>query len=85
MAGTEDNFAKLMTERARKIGLLHSTFKNATGLPEDGQLVTMRDLVTLSVHLWREYPDFYKYFAETSFKDRTHRGIRIRACRLAGP
>lgn len=68
MAGTEDNFAKLMTERARKIGLLHSTFKNATGLPEDGQLVTMRDLVTLSVHLWREYPDFYKYFAETSFK-----------------
>lgn len=67
MAGTEENFAQLMTERARELGLAKSVFKNSTGLPADGQVVTARELVELSMHLWRDYPEFYKYFAEKEF------------------
>lgn len=61
MAGSEENFAQLMTERAREIGLTQSVFKNSTGLPAEGQVVTVRELVKLGVHIWREYPEFYKY------------------------
>lgn len=67
MAGSEENFARLMTERARAIGLENSVFVNATGLPAPGQHVTMRDLVLLTAHMWREYPQFYKYYAQQSF------------------
>lgn len=67
MAGSEENFARLMTERARRIGLTDSVFVNSSGLPAEGQHVTMRDLVTLATHLWREYPEFYKYYAQESF------------------
>ncbi|MBY8915278.1 D-alanyl-D-alanine carboxypeptidase [Nitratireductor sp. L1-7-SE] len=67
MAGSEENFAQLMTERARKIGLTDSVFVNATGLPAEGQHVTMRDLVALAMHLQKEYPEFYKYYAQESF------------------
>jgi D-alanyl-D-alanine carboxypeptidase (penicillin-binding protein 5/6) len=68
MAGSEENFAKLMTERARKLGLTQSVFKNATGLPADGQQVTARELTLLALHIWKEYPQYYKYFSEPSFK-----------------
>ena len=44
MAGSEENFAKLMTDRARALGLQKSVFKNSTGLPAEGQLVTVREL-----------------------------------------
>lgn len=67
MAGSEENFARLMTERARKIGLEKSVFKNATGLPAEGQVVTAYELVKLSQHLWRTYPEFYKYYGQTEF------------------
>jgi D-alanyl-D-alanine carboxypeptidase (penicillin-binding protein 5/6) len=67
MAGSEENFATLMTERAREIGLKQSVFKNSTGLPADGQVVTVRELVQLAVHIWREYPDFYKYYSLPDF------------------
>ncbi|MCV0396996.1 MAG: D-alanyl-D-alanine carboxypeptidase [Rhizobiaceae bacterium] len=67
MAGSEENFAQLMTERAREIGLETSVFKNSTGLPADGQHVTMRELVKLAMHIWREYPDFYRYYSQPEF------------------
>lgn len=67
MAGTEENFAQLMTERARDLGLTKSVFKNSTGLPADGQVVTARELVELAMHLWRDYPEYYKYFGEKDF------------------
>ncbi|MDH6234660.1 D-alanyl-D-alanine carboxypeptidase (penicillin-binding protein 5/6) [Mesorhizobium soli] len=67
MAGTEENFAQLMTDRARELGLTKSVFKNSTGLPADGEVVTARELVELGMHLWREYPEYYKYFAEKDF------------------
>lgn len=68
MAGSEANFAELMTERARQLGLEKSVFKNATGLPVDGQVVTVRELAMLALHIWRDYPEFYHYFALPDFK-----------------
>lgn len=67
MAGTEDNFARMMTERARQLGLSKSVFKNSTGLPVDGQVVTMRELAQLALHIWKQYPQYYHYFGEPSF------------------
>ncbi|MER8572759.1 D-alanyl-D-alanine carboxypeptidase [Mesorhizobium sp. M1338] len=67
MSGSEDNFAAQMTERARQIGLKTSTFVNSTGLPADGQQTTVRELAQLAVHLWRDYPDFYRYYGQKDF------------------
>ena len=67
MAGSEENFATLMTERARAIGLTQSVFKNSSGLPAEGQFVTVRELAKLGQHIWREYPEFYKYYSQPDF------------------
>ncbi len=67
MAGSEENFAALMIERARVIGLKQSVFKNSNGLPAEGQAVTVRELVQLAVHIWREYPEFYKFYSLPDF------------------
>jgi D-alanyl-D-alanine carboxypeptidase (penicillin-binding protein 5/6) len=67
MAGSEENFARMMTERARAIGLEKSVFKNSTGLPAEGQVVTVRELARLALHLWREYPELYRYYAQPDF------------------
>lgn len=67
LAGSEENFARQMTERARKIGLEKSTFVNSTGLPAAGQQTTVRELALLALHVWREYPDLYRYYARKDF------------------
>lgn len=67
MAGSEARFAEQMTDRARAIGLEKSVFKNSTGLPAEGQVVTIRELVKLAQHIWREYPVFYKYYGQREF------------------
>ncbi len=67
MAGSEENFAQLMTERARQIGLTKSVFKNSTGLPAEGQVVTVRELAQLALHIWRQYPEYYRYYSQPSF------------------
>ena len=67
MAGSEENFARLMTERARQIGLTHSVFANSTGLPNPDSHVTMRDLVVLARHIYQTYPDFYHYYSQEDF------------------
>ncbi|MCX7304579.1 MAG: D-alanyl-D-alanine carboxypeptidase [Hyphomicrobiales bacterium] len=67
LAGTEENFATLMTERARQIGLTKSIFKNSNGLPAEGQLVTMRELAMLGRHIWQEYPDYYRFYGQREF------------------
>ncbi|TIL45933.1 MAG: D-alanyl-D-alanine carboxypeptidase [Mesorhizobium sp.] len=66
-AGSETNFATEMTERARQIGLEKSTFVNATGLPADGQQTTVRELALLALHIWREYPELYRYYSQKDF------------------
>ncbi len=67
MAGSEENFAAQMNDRARQIGLSKSTFVNSTGLPADGQQTTVRELAQLGLHMWREYPDFYLYYGRADF------------------
>ncbi len=67
MAGSEENFARLMTERARSLGMEKSVFKNSTGLPAEGQYVTVRELAMLALHIWRTYPEFYKYYSQEDF------------------
>lgn len=67
MAGSEENFAAMMTERARALGLKTSVLKNSTGLPAEGQVMTARELTQLAVHIWREYPEFYKYYSQREF------------------
>ncbi len=72
LAGSEDNFAKLMTARARAIGLEDSSFGNASGLPDPRQLMSVRDLGLLAKRLINEFPEYYSYFSITSF---TWKGI----------
>lgn len=67
MAGSEENFATLMTERAREIGLRTSVFRNSTGLPAEGQVVTVRELAMLAHHIHREYPEYYRYYSQPDF------------------
>ncbi|MGI9353549.1 MAG: D-alanyl-D-alanine carboxypeptidase family protein, partial [Rhizobiaceae bacterium] len=67
MAGSEIGFAGLMNERARKIGLKKSQFRNSTGLPHPEQNVTARDLAYLARHIIRTYPNYYKIYAEPDF------------------
>lgn len=67
MAGSEEAFAKLMTEEARRIGLKKSTFANPTGLPHPDQLMTVRELALLARYLIETYPEYYHWFGERSF------------------
>ncbi len=67
IAGTEENFARLMNERARQIGLTKSTFRNATGYGHPEQKTTVRDLAKLALHIIETYPDLYKIFGEREF------------------
>jgi D-alanyl-D-alanine carboxypeptidase (penicillin-binding protein 5/6) len=68
MAGNEAAFAERMTERARELGMPVATFKNATGLPDPGNRITMRELVTLSRHLREAHPNFYRLYAQPEFE-----------------
>jgi D-alanyl-D-alanine carboxypeptidase (penicillin-binding protein 5/6) len=65
--GTEEGFAELMTQRARQLGMMNSTFRNASGWPADGHRMSMRDLGILAVRLIEEFPEYYGYFVETEF------------------
>jgi D-alanyl-D-alanine carboxypeptidase (penicillin-binding protein 5/6) len=73
MSGTEEAFAQRMTDYARRIGMEKSTFGNSSGLPHPKQLMTARDLARLSLHLIREYPQYYPYFAQREFPYRKHK------------
>lgn len=68
IAGSEENFAQEMTLRAREIGLEKSTFKNATGWPNKEHLMTSKELAMLAQKLITQFPEFYKYYSEKSFK-----------------
>jgi D-alanyl-D-alanine carboxypeptidase (penicillin-binding protein 5/6) len=70
IAGSEDAFARQMTEYGKQIGLEKSTFVNATGLPAEGHLMTARDLATLAHYIIYTYPEYYHFFGEKEFKYR---------------
>lgn len=65
--GTEEGFATLMTQRARQLGMMNSTFANASGWPHPEHRVSMRDLGILAQRLIEEFPEYYAYFQETEF------------------
>ena len=67
IGGTEDGFADDMTRRARELGLPKSTFKNATGLPAEGHLTTMRELASLTRYIIEVFPQYYKYYGIREF------------------
>jgi D-alanyl-D-alanine carboxypeptidase (penicillin-binding protein 5/6) len=67
MAGNEKAFAEVMTKRARELGLTRSTFANASGLPDPGNRMTVRELGKLARYIIQTYPEFYKLFNEREF------------------
>ena len=72
LAGTEEAFADQMTQRAQALGMQASVFKNSSGWPAAGHVMSMRDLGILSKRLILDFPEYYPIFAETTFnyKDR---------------
>ncbi len=68
IAGSEDKFAALMTQKARAIGMKASTFKNASGLPNESQVTTARDMVTLGLRLHDDFPKHYVLFSLREFR-----------------
>src|SRR6185503_18898359 len=71
LSGSEGRFAERMTAKARALGMTGTTFQNASGLPNPGQVTTATDMAMLGRHLAYDYPQYYHYFATTSF---SHRG-----------
>ena len=64
---SERNFARLMTKKARKLGMKRTTFKNASGLPNRSQLSTARDMATLGMAIRKNHSVFFKLFKTKSF------------------
>ncbi len=67
LAGSEWQFAILMTRTAKNLGMKHTNFANASGLPDERQVTTAYDLARLAVALRRDYPQFYPMFSRSSF------------------
>ena len=66
--GTEAGFAKLMTQRAKQLGLKNSTFKNSNGWPASGHQMSVRDLGLLAERLITDFPEYYPIFAEQTYE-----------------
>ncbi|MCK9993659.1 MAG: serine-type D-Ala-D-Ala carboxypeptidase (penicillin-binding protein 5/6), partial [Alphaproteobacteria bacterium] len=73
IGGDEQNFARMMTERARQIGMTHAEFRNASGWPHPEHLMTARDLATLARYLVTTHKQYYSIFSEIDF---TWHGIK---------
>ncbi len=68
IAGSEEQFAELMNAKARDLGLERTTFRNSTGWPHPEHRSTARDIATLARRIIRDFPEYYHYDAEKSFK-----------------
>jgi D-alanyl-D-alanine carboxypeptidase (penicillin-binding protein 5/6) len=68
IAGSEQKFARLMTIRARQLGMKNTNFTNASGWHDPKQVTTAVDLVKLSIAIKRDFPQYYHFFNKTSFK-----------------
>jgi D-alanyl-D-alanine carboxypeptidase len=67
LGGNETNFARMMTAKARALGMNGTVFRNANGLPDPGQFTTARDMATLGIALREHFPQYYGYFSQRSF------------------
>jgi D-alanyl-D-alanine carboxypeptidase len=75
IGGSEEEFAKLMTRKARMLGMMSTVYINASGLPAEEQITTARDQAILGRAIQHRFPEYYRYFATPSFR---YRGIEIR-------
>ena len=75
LAGSETNFARYMTWKARQLGMQHSWYQNASGLPDPSQRTTARDVARLALALYHDFPREYRYFSTQEFY---FRGDQIR-------
>ena len=67
IAGTEEEFAIMMTEKAREIGMENTNFSNSSGINAPDNLSTVRDILIMSNYLIKNYPNYYDYYKETEF------------------
>lgn len=76
LGGSEAGFARMMTAKARELGMLDTRFRNASGLPDDLQVTTARDMANLAVRLMADFPHYYDNFGRTrfSFRGNQHNG-----------
>jgi D-alanyl-D-alanine carboxypeptidase len=75
LGGDEGEFAKLMTHKAHALGMSHTTYVNASGLPDDNQITTAQDQALLGRAIQERFPRYYKYFSTKEF---VYRGIAMR-------
>lgn len=67
LGGSEDQFAAMMTSKARQLGMTSTTFRNASGLPDGDQHTTARDMAVLGMALHQRFPQQFHYFSESDF------------------
>jgi D-alanyl-D-alanine carboxypeptidase len=70
VGGSETNFARMMTRKARSLGMEHTTYRNASGLPDDDQKTTARDQALLGRSIQERFPKYYEYFDTQRFQFR---------------
>ena len=75
LGGSQSDFAEMMTRKARAIGMANTTYRNASGLPNDEQITTARDQALLGIAIQQRFPKYYRYFSLTSF---VYRGSSMR-------
>jgi D-alanyl-D-alanine carboxypeptidase (penicillin-binding protein 5/6) len=68
VGGNQEKFVDMMNAKAKELGLAHSTFRNPTGWPDAEQFMSARDIAQLARRIIIDFPEYYKYDAERSFK-----------------
>lgn len=68
LAGSEERFAQIMTQRARQLGMTNTTFRNASGLPDFDQVTTARDMATLGRRLYLDFPERWHFFGNARIR-----------------
>lgn len=68
MGGSEERFARIMTQKARALGMTRTVYRNAHGLPNTAQVTTARDQARLGIALRQHFPQYYDYFSTRSFR-----------------
>jgi D-alanyl-D-alanine carboxypeptidase len=67
ISGSESAFAKRMTSTAKALGMSNTTYRNASGLPDSGQVTTVADQAILGIAVYQHFPNYYEYFQTRSF------------------
>jgi D-alanyl-D-alanine carboxypeptidase (penicillin-binding protein 5/6) len=68
IAGSEEQFVELMNAKAKELGLTNSVFRNTTGWPDPDHHMSVRDIATLARRIIQDFPEYYKYDSEKTFK-----------------